>query len=90
MSRGYPWVKKMYIELCDFIHFSNRHFFTAIEKLDNKDRSFSFVIGAKDPPRPDSDYFEIVDAFTETLRVTSDLASGWHATITGSRISPAA
>lgn len=81
MSRNYPWVKKMYVELCDFIHFSNRPFFAAVEKLGDKDGLFNFVIGAKDPPRPDSDYFEIVDAFTETLRVTSDLAARWHATI---------
>ena len=79
MNEHYPWVRKMYAELCDFIHFSNRHIFAAAEKLNERDRSFSLVLGPKDPQRPDSDYFEILDAFSQTLRVTSDLAAGWHA-----------
>jgi hypothetical protein len=84
MSKEFPWVKKMYEELCDFIHFSNRHIFAAFEAsgtLDRNQRTVKLTIGAKDPPRPETDYFEIVDAYLETMRVTLLFAAGWHAAI---------
>jgi hypothetical protein len=81
LSEQYPWVKKVYVNLCDFIHLSNRHFFSSIAQLDDSDRTFKFQISAKDVPRPDSDYFEIVDGFYETTRLTFGCAVGWHRAI---------
>jgi len=84
MSREFPWVKSMYEELCDFIHFSNRHIFaafTSVSPADADGRAVQIMIGSKDPPRPDSDYFEVVDGYLETMRVTLLLAARWHAAI---------
>jgi hypothetical protein len=78
LSEQYPWIKRMYEELCDFVHLSNQHFFTSVASLNDADRSFKFEISAKDVPRPDSDYFEIVEGFLEAMRITIDLAVGWH------------
>lgn len=78
LSKKYSWVKQVYEELCDFIHFSNRHIFAPVAKLNEKERSFHFQISAEDVPRPDSDYFEIVDGFYETMKITFTLAAGWH------------
>jgi hypothetical protein len=78
LSEKYPWVKKVYETLCDFIHLSNRHFFTSIAKTSDADRTFQLQISAQDTPRPDSDYFEIVEGFYETMRITSTIAAGWH------------
>jgi hypothetical protein len=78
LSEKYPRVKKVYETLCDFIHLSNRHFFTSIAKMNDTDRTFELQISAQDTPRPDSDYFEIVEGFYETMRITSTIAAGWH------------
>jgi hypothetical protein len=81
LSEQYPWAKAVYEHLCDFVHFSNRHFFASISELEEDARGVKFMISAEDPPRPDEAYFEIVDAYNETIRVTSILAAGWHAAI---------
>jgi len=81
LSEKYPWVKLMYETLCDFVHLSNRHFFASIADLNEADRLFKFQIAAEDVPRPDSDYFEIVDGFSEAMRITLVLAAGWHVAI---------
>jgi hypothetical protein len=78
LSEQYPWVKRMYENLCDFVHLSNRHFFTSVASLNETDRSFKFEISAKDVPRPDSDYFEIVEGFLEAMKISLALAAGWH------------
>jgi hypothetical protein len=78
LSEQYPWVKRMYENLCDFVHLSNRHFFTSIASLNDTDRSFTFQLSAKDVPRPEGDYFEIVEGFLEAMRLTITLAAGWH------------
>jgi hypothetical protein len=78
LSEPYPWVKRVYVNLCEFVHFSNRHFFSSVAKLNDADRTFHLHISAEDAPRPDSDYFEIVEGYYETIRVTITLAAGWH------------
>jgi hypothetical protein len=78
LSEPYPWVKQVYVDLCDFVHLSNRHFISSIAKMNDADRTFSLQISAEDAPRSDSDYFEIVGGYYETMRLTFILAAGWH------------
>ena len=78
LSEQYPWVKPMYEHLCEFVHLSNRHFFTSVASLNDADRSFKLNLSAKDAPRPDSDYFEIVEGFLEAMRITITLGAAWH------------
>jgi hypothetical protein len=33
LSEQYPWVKRMYQNLCEFVHLSNRHFFSSVASL---------------------------------------------------------
>jgi hypothetical protein len=68
LSEEFPWVKRMYENLCDFIHFSNRHLFAAA--MQAGDRTFHLAIGAQDPLREERDYYEAVEAFYESMRVT--------------------
>ena len=35
-------------------------------------------VSAKDPPRAESDYFEVVDAFLQSMKLTVALAHGWQ------------
>jgi hypothetical protein len=78
LSERYPWVKEVYKNLCDFVHFSYRHIFASFVKFSDTDGSFHIQISAKDAPRPDSDYFEIVEGYYETMRITLIIAAEWH------------
>lgn len=77
LSERYPWVQRVYQDLCDFIHFSNRHLFTSISKIDEQDKTVHLLISAKDPPKPDEAYFEVLDSYYDVLKLTGSLAGGW-------------
>jgi hypothetical protein len=70
LSEQFPWVQKVYDNLCGLGHFSSRHIFSALAKTDDVTRTVHFEVAAQDPPRPDEDYFEIVEGFFETMRIT--------------------
>jgi hypothetical protein len=76
LSEQFPWVQEVYDNLCEFGHFSNRHIFTSMTGADEATRTVRFQVSAKDPPRPDADYFEIVEGFFETMRITGLLMAG--------------
>jgi hypothetical protein len=76
LSEQYPWVQEVYDNLCDFGHFSNRHVFNAMTGANDASHTVHFQVSAKDPPRPDADYFEIVEGFFETMRITGLLMAG--------------
>ncbi len=81
VSEEYPWVQNVYKELCDLVHFSDRHIFAALTAKDEKDRTFRVVVSAEDLPRPDEDYFEMVDCFRATLQATGRYVVGWASAI---------
>jgi hypothetical protein len=80
LTEKHGWVERVYKELCDFVHLSNRHFFTSITKLDDQERTFHFVVSAADPPRPDEDYFEVLDGFLACKKLTLALLRMWQMT----------
>jgi hypothetical protein len=69
------WVKPVYTETCNFIHFTSRHIFASLGKLNDDD--LYFQVSVEDPPRADSEYFEVVDAFFESMNLTVALARGF-------------
>ncbi len=76
LTEQFPWVQKVYEELCDLGHFSSRHVFSSVARTDDETRTVHFQVSAKDPKRPDADYFEIVEGFFETMRITGLLMGG--------------
>ena len=81
LSETYPWVQEVYDTLAELGHFSRRHIFSSIANTSDEERTVHFQISAKDPPRPDEDYFEIVECFTETMKTTCVIAAGWHSAL---------
>lgn len=80
LSEQHGWVQRVYKELCDFVHLSNRHFFTSIAQLNDEDRTFHLSISAADPKRPDTDYFEVLDAYFSCMKLTLALLHMWQMT----------
>ncbi len=88
LSENQPWVQNVYKELCKFGHFTSRHIFASTAKLNDENRTVHFQVSAKDPPRPDSDYFEVVDAFHDTMRIIFTFAAAWQTAKRPERMAP--
>ena len=86
LAEKHPWIEAVYKDASNFIHFSARHFFTSIVKTDDETREANFAITAEDPPRPDSDYFEIVDAFFEATKLVGVLAVAYLYVLSGEEL----
>lgn len=52
MNAEHPWVKEVYGQLRDFVHFSDRHIFSATHHTDDEIRTVYFQVSAEDSPRP--------------------------------------
>jgi superfamily I DNA/RNA helicase len=78
LNQLYPWVESVYRETSELVHFTNRHIFASAMNLDEETRTVQFMVSAKDPPRPDSDYFEVVEAYYAALSMTASLMAAWQ------------
>jgi hypothetical protein len=77
LGKLYPWIPNVYRETSGLVHFTSRHIFAGVAKLDEESRTVHFLIGGEDPPRPDEEYFEMVDCFFEAMRITGLLTLNW-------------
>lgn len=77
LDAEFPWVSSVYKETSGFIHLSERHVFATMFNADDQTRSISIQISAEDPERPDDHYFEILDAFHETLGIACSFVTGY-------------
>jgi len=81
MSDQYPWVQNVYRQTSEFVHFTNRHIFAAVSAVDDEKYNAHLQLSAKDPERPESDYFELVHAFAHTTQLVATFAAEWHSAI---------
>ncbi len=81
LSESYPWIKEVYENLAAIGHFSHRHIFASVSKTNDANRTVHFQISAEDPERPEEDYFEVVECFYETMRITCVNTASLHAAL---------
>lgn len=75
-----PWLTEVYKRTSGYIHFSGQHIFSAVQGLDEANRSMTLGIRALDDHFPESSWLEVVDCFDETtLLFLSALGSWVHA-----------
>jgi hypothetical protein len=77
LAENHPWISRVYEETSDFVHLSGRHFYTSIASIDDQTRVCCLSISGADPPRLDSTYFEVVDAFSEVSKITALMLLGF-------------
>lgn len=77
LAEDHPWVNEVYRQTSDFIHLSGRHFHSAISHTVEETRMAYFMIGAEDPHRPESAYYEIVDTFLRASKMAGVLILGY-------------
>jgi hypothetical protein len=77
LTEKHSWVKRVYDKMCEYGHFSDQHIVSSFSKK-NDDGTFSFQLTPFDSSQPDEAYFEIVECFLETVRITGEIGAGWH------------
>jgi hypothetical protein len=77
LAEKHPWVSRVYEQASDFVHLSGRHFYSSIASTDDTTHMVYFSIGATDPSRPDSTYFEIVDVFFDISKLVALMLLGY-------------
>ncbi len=73
LGEKHPWINSVYETTSDLIHLSPKHLFTSIIRTDDETRTVHFLIGDRDPPRPDETYFEAMDGFFEATKLAGML-----------------
>lgn len=76
LSEEHAWVNPVYESTSDLIHLSGKHLWVSITELNDDDRTVRFLVSERDPPRPDEEYFEVVDAFFEATKIAGILMLG--------------
>jgi hypothetical protein len=76
-AEKHPWASQVYKETSDFVHLSGRHSYGSIASTDDDTRVVYCAISGTDPPRPEADYFEVVDAFLEITKVVGVMLLGY-------------
>jgi hypothetical protein len=77
LAEDHPWITKVYQQTSDFVHLSGRHFYSSIVSTDDSARIMRFLISAQDPPRPEEEYFEVIDTFFDVSKVAATLILGY-------------
>ncbi len=69
----FPWVQEVYSQTSAFIHFSVRHTWVSVAKMNEQERIVTFQISPEDSRRPEHDYYEIVSCFSDTNAIIREL-----------------
>lgn len=75
LSKECPWLPDVYKNLCGYVHFSNVHIFTAVEKIDED--TIRFCLKGEDDDYPMSSWIEIRDCFSEATENLFRYVEGW-------------
>ena len=81
LARKYPdnkWIKSTYKETSNYIHFSDTHFFSTLDR-DNAENlpGFSIATGARDNSIPDNIYHNAITTFHNSTEILVRFIEGW-------------
>lgn len=80
LSQKHPWLKKVYENLCGYIHFSEQHLFSSVQSVDDETRSFEFTITGEDSKYPESSWLEVIECFNAATDIFLSYLAGWVVT----------
>ena len=81
LAREYPeyqWIDSTYKETSNYIHFSDTHFFSTLDRGNHEGQpGFRIAIGARDNDIPDDVYLNAVTTFHKSTEILVRLIEGW-------------
>jgi len=69
LGERFDWIPRVYKYTSGYIHFSERHLFDPIRKINDKERTVDFVINDKDYNFPEFSWIEIVNCAADCLLI---------------------
>lgn len=78
-SRDWPWLPKVYENLCGYLHFSATHLFDAIESVDEEGQ-INLLISETDVNFPESSWLELIHCFREGTAMLVKFLNGYAIT----------
>lgn len=74
----YQWIKSVYEKTSNYIHFSDTHIFSMLDRGNYKDWSgHRIVIGPLDNDIPDNIYYDAITTFHNSTEILVRLIEGW-------------
>lgn len=80
ISKEYEWMERVYKTTSGFVHLSNKHLFSYIEKVNDDERSVSFVLGEEDNHVNDVFWIEMIDGFIDSTKALYGYLNVWKET----------
>lgn len=80
LNEEYPWITNVYKQSSGYIHFSTKHIFSSIEKVDSDQRTMQFSFSKKDGKIEPEIKIEAVQCMSEITDILLDYLTGWHFT----------
>jgi hypothetical protein len=77
LAEDHPWVSPVYEWCSDYVHLSGRHFYNSVAAMNDDTHTMSLFIGAEDPKRQESDYYEVVESFLGATEIAAGLMLGY-------------
>lgn len=78
-AADYPWLPKVYENLCGYVHLSATHLSDAIKSFD-EDGGISLRISQSDFDFPESSWLELIDCFRENTAILAKFLEGYAVT----------
>lgn len=78
ISKEYEWMERVYKTTSGFVHLSNKHLFSYIEKVNDDERSVSFVLGEEDNHVNDAFWIEMIDGFIDSTKALYRYLNAWY------------
>lgn len=78
LSEHHKWVKNVYKTTSGFVHLSNKHLFSYVEKVNEEERSVSFVFGQEDKHIDDAFWIEMIDGFIDSTKALYRYLNVWY------------
>lgn len=73
----HDWLSRVYKNLSGYVHFSDQHLFSPVQKVDTERRSVEYVIQEKDTKYPEFSWVEVVECFNEATDIFIKYLEGW-------------
>lgn len=77
LATEFPWVKDLYDQTCDYVHFSDAHLHSAFDGVDQERGVIKIKISSIDREFPDSVYSSAILAFRQVTGILLRYVDGW-------------
>lgn len=78
-SRDWPWLPKVYENLCGYVHLSATHLFDAVASIDEGGQ-ISLLVSDADADFPESSWLELIGCFREGTAMLIKFLNGYAIT----------